>query len=144
MTNLRASYPVETKATIINTGATPAFIERQRADLFLRPLFQIDLSEEVRSVFDKATSGPPEYEIALPPGADGHVFINGHFDFRGDMYLCDGIKQPNDTIFLIGVVVYRDAQRRLHHSTCCYKWQPDGADLTRGKFVRHRRHNEMG
>lgn len=137
-----------TRASIINTGQTPAFIERQGARAFLRPSYTLDLSDEYNRLLDQAIAAPPEYQVVLAPGTDGHVFLNREYESFDDAVIWtlgvdEAIRNKGYTIFLIGFVIYRDAAERMHFTTSCYKWQPEGKNPQIGKFVGHRRHNEM-
>ena len=69
----------------------------------------------------------------MVPGDEGHVFRNQQDDPAVVENWGKGL-----TVFLIGMICYRDVFGRQHTSTGCFKLLAE-----EDKFVAHRRHNDM-
>ena len=128
---------INCNVVVKNTGATPAFVERQRTGIFLRPRHVSDLTDDFLDVVEAMYSDEPFYEQALPPGNMTHQFGGP----QGDELTPDQAEQIEKerlTIVVIGIFVYRDIFDVKHGSVCCFKYRHAA-----NRFLTHRKYNYM-
>jgi hypothetical protein len=129
-----SSEPITTKLQVVNTGQTPAFIERRLAKMFMLPIETEFLQDEIDEVVEAVFNPQGDVEIVMPPHTEGYEFTNPHPDISRKDF--DPNKTMPKTAFLVGAICYRDVFKMRRISVCCYRWGYSG-------FVGHHRHNYM-